>query len=128
MDTAVQPITHRAGVAETLRAVPSAQTLSVTATYLLSEAGRKASLLPGGDGRALQQLTIQVPVTRLHLVSVDVNGVARLKLQPRFEQTANQRVIWRDDPPTYDVPPTIEDLFRHAARNHEFEREFRTQR
>src|SRR5207244_834288 len=38
--------------------------LAVTATYLLSEDGRKASLLAGGDGRARQQLTIEVPVNR----------------------------------------------------------------
>ena len=31
--------------------------LTVTAVYQLSEAGRKASLLAGGDGRAVQQLT-----------------------------------------------------------------------
>ena len=33
-----------------------ARTLSVTATYLLSEDGRKASLLAGGDGHAVQQI------------------------------------------------------------------------
>ena len=57
------------------------------AIYHLSETGRKASLLAGGDGRGLQRLSVQVPTTRLHLVAVDVNGVARLKLQPRFELT-----------------------------------------
>jgi hypothetical protein len=34
----------------------TAQTLTVTATYQLSEEGRKASLLAGGDGRAVQQI------------------------------------------------------------------------
>ena len=48
-----------------------ARTLSVTATYLLSEDGRKASLLAGGDGHAVQQLALQVPANRLHLVCVD---------------------------------------------------------
>ena len=42
-----------------------ARTLSVTAIYLLSEDGRKASLLAGGDGRAVQQIAIQVPANRL---------------------------------------------------------------
>src|SRR5687767_1935183 len=37
------------------------KTLVVTATYRLSEEGRKASLLAGGDGRALQRLTVLVP-------------------------------------------------------------------
>ena len=67
-----------------------ARTLSVTASYLLSEDGRKASLLSGGDGRSLQQITLQVPANRLHLVSVDRQGVARLKLRPRFERDSER--------------------------------------
>ena len=63
----------------TARTDPS-RTLTVTATYVLSEEGRKVSLLTGGDGRAVQQLTLQVPANRLHLVAVDPNGVARLKI------------------------------------------------
>jgi hypothetical protein len=46
---------------------------------------RKASLLTGGDGRTRQERTIQVPVTRVHLVPVDDAGMGRLKLEPRFE-------------------------------------------
>jgi hypothetical protein len=105
-----------------------ARALTVTATYLLSEEGRKASLLTGGDGRAVQQLSIQVPTNRLHLVSVDDEGVARLKLHPRFERDGDQRVIRIDAPPTYDNPPSLEDLFREAARNHELERMYHQQR
>ena len=82
MDTATLSgpvlVTHTPG-----SAVPeSPRALTVTATYLLSEDGRKASLLAGGDGRAVQQLSIQVPTSRLHLVSVDSEGVARLKGAP----------------------------------------------
>ncbi len=129
MDTATHSVPHRSGAApEHLRPVPTAQALSVSAAYNLSEAGRKASLLAGGDGRARQQLSVQVPNTRLHLVAVDANGVARLKLQPRFELATDQRVIRHEGPPTYDAPPTIDDLFKEAARNHELERTYRTQR
>ena len=129
MDTAIHSVAHRSlAVSEPLRPVASTQTLTVTASYNLSEAGRKASLLAGGDGRGRQQLSVQVPTTRLHLVAVDVNGVARLKLQPRFELADGQRVVRHDNPPTYDVPPTIEDLFKDAARNHELERTYRTER
>jgi hypothetical protein len=71
--------------------------------------------------------TIPVPATRLHLVAVDVKGNARLKLQPRFERE-NGHVVRRDGPPTYDSPPTVDELFREAARNHELEREFRSER
>ena len=106
----------------------SARLLTVTARYLLSEDGRKASLLAGGDGRAVQQLSIQVPTNRLHLVSVDDEGVARLKLQPRFERDGEQRVVRIDAAPTYDDPPSIEELYREAARNHELERAYQTQR
>lgn len=129
MDTAIHSVPHHSRAAsESLRPVASTQALSVTAVYNLSETGRKASLLAGGDGRGRQQLSVQVPTTRLHLVAVDVNGVARLKLQPRFELADDQRVVRHDSPPTYDVPPTIEDLFKDAARNHELERTYRTER
>ncbi len=106
----------------------SARALTVTAVYHLSEAGRKSSLLAGGDGRAVQQITVQVSANRMHLVSVDVQGVARLKLRPRYDIDANQRVVRLDDAPTYDVPPTIDELFREAARNHERERVYQAER
>src|SRR2546425_3598336 len=93
--------------------------LTATATYMLSEDGRKASLLGGGDGRALQEQTIQVPATRLHLVHVDTNGTARLKLRPRYQLNAAGAVTRTDEPPTYDAPPDLDELFREAARNHE---------
>jgi hypothetical protein len=125
MDTAIQPITHRQP--DALRPVPSAQTLTVSAVYLLSEAGRKASLLAGGDGRSVQRLAVQVPSTRLHLVSVDHDGIARLKLQPRFERVDGE-VLRRNQPPSYDAPPTIDELFREAAKNYELESEFRSER
>ena len=106
----------------------SARSLTVTAVNQLSEAGRKASLLAGGDGRAVQQITVPVPTSRLHLVSVDLHGVARLKLRPRYETDAEQRVVRVDAAPTYDVPPTIDELFREAARNHERERVYLAER
>ena len=76
MDTAVQAISHHSP--DSLRAVPSAQSLTASAVYHLSESGRKASLLAGGDGKGIQRLTVQVPATRLHLVSVGLGGQARL--------------------------------------------------
>jgi hypothetical protein len=102
--------------------------LRVAVTYLLSEQGRKASLLSGGDGRAVQQMTLTVPAGRLHLVTVDDKGVARLKLRPSFERDAQQRVIVKDAPPTYDAPPTVDELFRDAARNHQLERAYHAER
>jgi hypothetical protein len=102
--------------------------LTVTATYVLSEDGRKASLLAGGNGRAVQELSIDVPANRLHLVSVDDQGVARLKLQPRYDRDGEQTIVRSDTPPTYDKPPSIEDLYREAARNHELERAYHQQR
>lgn len=128
MDTATHATHRTTSSADHLRAVPVTQTLTVSALYTLSEAGRKASLLAGGDGHARQQLAVQVPTTRLHLVAVDVHGVARLKLQPRFDVGDDQRIIRHDQPPTYDAPPTIDDLFRDAARNHELERGYITER
>ena len=101
---------------------------AVIATYLLSEEGRKASLLEGGDGKAVQQLTLHVPANRLHLVSVDANGVARLRLKPRFQLSADNRVVRIDAAPTYDAPPQIEELFREAAKNHQLERAYEDER
>jgi hypothetical protein len=46
-------------------------------SHQLFEQGRKASLLAGGDGRGTQTITMQVPASRLHLVTVDAEGVAR---------------------------------------------------
>ena len=79
----------------------SARSLTVTAVYQLSEAGRKASLLAGGDGRAVQQITVQVPISRLHLVSVNPQGVARLRIRPRYETDAAQQVVRIDAAPKY---------------------------
>src|SRR5437879_2091430 len=109
-------------------ATNDAKSLAVTATYLLSEEGRKASLLAGGDGHAVQRLTVQVPTNRLHLVSVDADGVARLKLRPRYQLDGEQRVIKTDSAPIYDAPPNLEDLFREAARNHQLERAYQSER
>lgn len=125
MDTASHIATARP---HPIHAVDAAKSLNVTVVYGLSEAGRKASLLSGGDGRARQQLSIQVPAVRLHLVAVDPSGVARLKLQPRYELSESDRIVRHDAPPVYDVPPSLEDLYRDAARNHELERLFLAQR
>src|SRR5215213_9779 len=108
--------------------VESVRTLSVTADYRLSEVGRKASLLNGGNGRAEQRVKVAVPLTRLHLVHVDANGIARLKLRPQFKMSADHRVIKIKLAPVYDHPPTIDELFQDAARNHEFERTYHAQR
>ena len=62
MDTTVHAIAHHAP--DPLRAVPQPQTVSVSVVYHLSEAGRKASLVAGGDGKGVQRLTVQVPTSR----------------------------------------------------------------
>jgi hypothetical protein len=104
------------------------QTLTVTATYRLSEEGRKASLLAEGDGRAVQEITIAVAANRVHLVSVDDDGRARLKLRPRYHLNGNQQVVRDDAPPIFDALPTAEDLLKEAARNHQLERAYRLER
>ena len=131
MDAASQPAARRV---ETLHAVPSLtpaaespRTLKVVVNYRLSEAGRKASLLNGGNGRARQSATLTVPVTRLHLVLVEPDGTARLKLRPQYRLNAEQRIVRVNLPPAYDQPPTLDDLLQDAARNHELERGFYAQ-
>jgi hypothetical protein len=113
---------------EPVRAPAATKMLTVTATYLLSEEGRKASLLDGGDGKAVQQLSLQVPGNRLHLVSVDAHGVARLKLRPRYQLDGDNGIVRIETAPTYDAPPDVEELFREAARNHQLEGAYRAER
>ena len=76
----------------------------------------------------MQELTLNVPSNRLHLVNVDAKGVARLKLRPRYETDGEQHVVQVDVPPTYDSQPDIEELFREATRNHQLERAHETER
>jgi hypothetical protein len=130
MDTVTRFEPRRVDQAESANALQPdpKQRLAVTATYSLSEEGRKASLLAGGNGRAIQEVTIQVPANRLHLVTVDSNGRAHLKLRPRFELNAEQRVVKIDALPAYDAPPTVDDLFREAGRNHQLEHAFHAER
>lgn len=132
MEPVARPVLVRPDLADT----PTTQTpgakpaggLTVTAVYHLSEAGRKASLVAGGDGHAVQRITIDVPANRLHLVNVNGHGIARLKLRPRYELDAEQQVICIDMAPIYDHPPTIDELLRQAARNHQLERAYHAKR
>lgn len=125
--TVFTPRDSQAAVAVLPPEAEAQRTLGVAVTYLLSEEGRKASLLAGGDGRAVQRLTIQVPSNRLHLVTVDSDGVARLKLRPQYRHEA-ERIVRSDADPTYDAPPTLDELFRHAAQNHQLERAYHAAR
>jgi hypothetical protein len=130
MDTATVSVLRRPELvsdATPLKA-ESARTLTVEALYTLSENGRKASLLHGGNGRAVQQLTVEVPANRLHLVSVDAEGTARLKLRPRYDVKPDGHVVQIDAAPIYEQPPTIDELFMAAAKNHELERAYYAQR
>ena len=130
MDTATVSVPRRPELVS--EASPSkadgARQLTVEALYTLSESGRKASLLNGGNGRAMQQLTVDVPANRLHLVTVDAEGLARLKLRPRYEVKPDGHVVQIDAPPIYEQPPTIDELFMAAATNHELERAYFAQR
>jgi hypothetical protein len=68
MDTIAIVADHRLGLHPDASKIVKASGLAVTATYLLSEEGRKASLLEGGNGRATQEIIVEVPANRLHLV------------------------------------------------------------
>ena len=129
MDTVLHSVMARGAESTPAAAAPAPlpQTVAVTATYRLSEAGRKASLLSGGNGRQRQEVVLMVPVTRMHLVRVDPSGTARLKLRPRYERRPNQRVVQVDESAVYDVPPSSEVLLQDAARNHELEATFQAQ-
>src|SRR5579872_5827392 len=108
--------------------VSRAQALAATATFRLSEQGRKASLLAGANGHAVQEMTVAVPTNRMHLVAVDAEGNARLKLQPRYVLNADQQVVLNDDPPIFDALPSVDDLLKEAARNHQLENAYNVER
>lgn len=132
MDTSLHSVAHRSDTnVHAFGTSPSpttATTLRARAEFQLSETGRKASLLMGGNGREVQRLRVDVPVTRLHLVHVDNAGVARLRLRPRYERRQDARIARIDAPPIYDAPPSLEALFQEAARNHELEAAYLAQR
>ena len=126
---AVTQFTPRSAESASPRDVPQQQqTLTVTAVYRLSEQGRKASLLAGGNGHALQEIAVVVPTSRIHLVSVDPEGHARLKLQPRYLLNGDQQVVRNDDPPMFDSVPSVDDLLKEAARNHQLENTYNGER
>ena len=119
---AVTPFPHRNDAnVETDTSARRPQTLTATATYRLSEQGRKASLLAGGNGRGVQEVPVTVPVSRMHLVSVDAEGQARVRLQPRFFLNNEQELVRNDEPPIFDTVPSVDELLREAARNHQLE-------
>ena len=132
MEPVARPVLVRSELVDTSTIETSGQKpargLTVTAVYQLTEAGRKASLIAGGDGHAGQRITIEVPANRLHLVTVNGHGSARLKLRPRFELDAEQHVICLDMAPVFDQPPTMDELLRLAARNHQLERAYHAKR
>lgn len=131
MDTALNPAAaHRSDTRlHVLGPSPTAspQTVRVMALFRLSEAGRRASLLTGGNGRRKQRLVFRMPASRMHLVHVDHSGTAFLKLRPRYEMRPDQRVVRIDEAPVYDAPPSVETLLQDAARNHELEAAYRAQ-
>src|SRR3984893_13281823 len=100
---------------------PVPRALTATAIYGLSEAGRKASLLAGGNGRAVQQIHVQVPANRLHLVNVSARGIARLKLRPRFALDGQERIVCHDTPPRFKARRRAAEGLEREDRNHELE-------
>lgn len=130
METASPTVIRRPELVSSLPVTTpdGSRALAVTAVYHLSETGRKASLLQGGDGHTVQRLEVSVPANRLHLVAVNARGEARLRLSPRFEIDEGQRIRRLEEPPSYDAPPTIDQLFKDAARNHELERACQAER
>ena len=131
MDTALNPAAAHRSDARLHVLAPSStaspQTVRVRAVFRLSETGRRASLLTGGNGRRRQRLAFRMPASRMHLVHVDHGGTAFLKLRPRFEMRPDQRVVRIDEAPVYDAPPSVETLLQDAARNHELEAAYRAQ-
>src|SRR5262245_50717862 len=127
MTTAVVTPISAARDAANAEPATAPQVIKAKAAFLLSEAGRKASLLAGRSGRERQRVRVPVPTHRLHLVTVDSAGVPRLKLRPRYELKGDH-VNRIDALPIFDHPPTPDELLLTAARNYELEQRWHAQR
>lgn len=84
-----------------------------TIHYMLSEAGRKASLLAGGDGREQQTISGALTTENIDLFKIDAQGIARAAIGT----LATNYAQGYSNPPTYlaatdgpkqDAPPTWE--------------------
>jgi hypothetical protein len=67
---------------------------------------------------------VHVPTERLHLVSVDVDGAARLKPRLGTRSIVNSVLCELTPASTYDASPEIEELFRKAPPGHQLERAY----
>jgi hypothetical protein len=90
------------------------RTIKALAVVQLSARGRRASLLAGGDGRALQRLHVDVPPSAVDLIRVNRRGEASLVLGPRIVALPNGRLRRLREPMLYDAPPTNEQLLVDA--------------
>ena len=77
--------------------------MKATIRYSLSEAGRKASLIAGGDGKREQVVTGDVDATALDLLSVSSDGV--VSGDATREEAAYGRVTKE-----FDAPQSFDDL------------------
>ena len=111
-----------------LRAPAATKMLTVTATYLLSEEGARHRSSMAVTAKQCNSSRCRCQANRLHLVSVDAHGVARLKLRPRYQLDGDNGIVRIDTAPTYDKSPDVEELFREAARNHQLEGAYRAER
>ena len=95
----------------------------------LPAVGRRAEGVntPGRRRPLAATLSMQVPVNRLHLVSVNHDGVARIKLRPRFQLDVDSGSSdWTWNPPSTDrrqsrnsigPPPATTNSNRPLTRN-----------
>lgn len=84
--------------------------------YLLSEEGRKKSLLSGGDGKAEQVIEAPLTPEALEISKVDVNGNAVIRLTERLasevklQKAYSPHITEFDKKFEFDSPQTAEQL------------------
>lgn len=84
--------------------------------YLLSEEGRKKSLLSGGDGKAEQVIEAPLTPEALEISKVDVNGNAVIRLTERLASEVKLQKVYSphitefDKKFEFDSPQTAEQL------------------
>lgn len=90
-----------------------------TVFYKLTEQGRRASLLAGGDGKAQQTLKLTVTPEHLHLFDVDANGTVSATVHAPCRNIISD--TW--DTAEYDAPLDAVKALADLKRDREHERE-----
>src|ERR1700676_3208043 len=82
-------------------------------TYLYDEEGQKQSLMAGGDGKAEQEMEVEVPPQDMHLMRITSDGSLLA------DATGQPRLSGGEDYYRFSNVVSAEDLLAHLRENRE---------